>query len=135
VKLSKTQKKLVEKLVSDGIDRERAIEIIQGNIEKEKDDIKKISRRSNIEEELKQKVRSEELKQLGEILDEELKDIVAGLSIRGMNWRSTKETVCDKLRQIYQLTDNKEIKELCVDATIMSKKMTKKLIYYREKEI
>jgi len=44
-------------------------------------------------------------------------------------------TICQKLREIYQKTDDEEIKSLCCIAYAMGKKMHNKLKEYKEKEI
>lgn len=41
-------------------------------------------------------------------------------------------TVCEKLREIYMLTDNEEIKMKCRIAMAMTKKMHQRLKEYRE---
>ena len=43
-------------------------------------------------------------------------------------------TICEKLREIYMLTDNADIKMKCRVAMSMVKKMHNRLKYYREKE-
>ena len=74
------------------------------------------------------------LKELGDFLEDELKGIYSYLPIRGMEFQGKKNTVCDKLRQIYVITDDPKIKELVVEATVMAKKMTKKLLAYRKEK-
>jgi len=72
------------------------------------------------------------LKEIGDLLEEELKGVTSYIPKRGMEFKSKKETICNKLREIYSLTEDKQIKELTVEATLMAKKMTKKLLEYKK---
>ena len=44
-------------------------------------------------------------------------------------------TICEKLREIYMLTDNEDIKLKCRIAMTMSKKMHERLKKYKEESI
>lgn len=71
-----------------------------------------------------------DLKELGDLLEEELKDIKSYLPTRGLNYRSNKRTVCDVFREIYLTTNDNELKQLAIEGTLMAKKMSKRLVQY-----
>jgi len=76
------------------------------------------------------------LKEIGDFLERELKDIkgVVETDLRSDMKQHTKETICNKLREIYMLSNDMKIKELAVESTIMAKKMMKRIVEYYRKE-
>ncbi len=70
------------------------------------------------------------LVEIGTVLEEELKQ-VTGKNVR-MEHHGTKKTVCSIIRSIYDNSESEEIKNLCVEATVLSKKMAARLVEYRK---
>ena len=68
-------------------------------------------------------------------LVEYLKDSPGYLPDNGMGYISNKKTLCNKIREIYIATDDDEIKKLCEEATVMAKKMSKRLQEYYNSRI
>ena len=75
-----------------------------------------------------------ELKEVSDILAEELEGIEVPQTEENLKMDYRKKiTICDKLREIYMAAeDNEEIKMYTIQATIMAKKMVKRLIEYRK---
>jgi len=63
-------------------------------------------------------------------LVEYLKDAPGWLPDKGMSYISSKKTLCNKIREIYIATDDDEIRKKCEEATVMAKKMAKRLQEY-----
>ncbi len=70
------------------------------------------------------------LMEVGSLLEEELKDVV-GKEVK-MEKHGVKRTVCAILRDIYDSSDSEEIKNWCVEATVLSKKMAARLVRYKK---
>ena len=68
--------------------------------------------------------------EVGSLLEEELKDVV-GKEVK-MEKHGVKRTVCAILRDIYDSSDSEEIKNWCVEATVLSKKMAARLVRYKK---
>ena len=68
--------------------------------------------------------------EVGSLLEEELKNVV-GKEVK-MEKHGVKRTVCAILRDIYDSSDSEEIKNWCVEATVLSKKMTASLVRYKK---
>lgn len=84
------------------------------------------------------KEEEEDLEYINAILFSELKDYKdsdVGISRHGMEWTNSKKTtVCSKLREIYVATNDEKIKKLTVEATLLAKKLVKRLIEYRKEK-
>jgi hypothetical protein len=80
----------------------------------------------SIENELLDKKLEEEVVKL----NEELKDFP--ISKINMKAITNRRTFCQILRDIYDKTNDKQIKNWCVEATIQGKKMTRRLLAYRK---
>jgi len=74
------------------------------------------------------------LDNISEFLDNEIKGVNASLPQRGMDTMSGKRSLCNVLIEIYSSTEDQNIKDLATEATMMAKKMTKKLVEYYKKE-
>ncbi|HRS21636.1 MAG TPA: hypothetical protein P5510_07705 [Clostridia bacterium] len=70
------------------------------------------------------------LVEISSLLEEELKDVV-GKEVK-MEKHGVKRTVCAILRDIYDSSDSEEIKNWCVEATVLSKKMAARLVGYKK---
>jgi len=77
-----------------------------------------------------QKEMVKNLMEVGSLLEEELKDVV-GKEVK-MEKHGVKRTVCAILRDIYDSSDSEEIKNWCVEATVLSKKMAARLVRYKK---
>lgn len=51
-----------------------------------------------------------------------------------MNAGASRRTICSILRDIYHKSEDEEIKQWCIDATVKAKKMTRKLVDYKLKK-
>jgi hypothetical protein len=67
------------------------------------------------------------------LLEEELKNLPDKKNIN-MNASSSHRSICSILRDIYHKSEDEEIKNLCIEATIKAKKMTRKLVDYKIKK-
>jgi len=77
-----------------------------------------------------QKEMVKNLVEISSLLEEELKNI-EGKEVK-MEKHGVKRTVCAILRDIYDASDSEEIKNWCVEATVLSKKMASKLVKYKK---
>ena len=91
--------------------------------------------RIKMEEQLKQEELLKDINYLDIVIEDELKDINQELSKRGMEYQSKKETICNKIREIYMETNDPKIKTISIEAMIMAKKMAKKLLEYRKENL
>jgi len=86
----------------------------------------------------------EELEIEGEFLDKELANITgkdkispAGVvrSVTDEERNTKKRWICSILRDIYNHSDNDDVKKYTIEAAIQAKKMTRKLAEYKAKEL
>ena len=76
------------------------------------------------------KVLENELEQETILLEKELKNLKA--KHIDMNASADHRTICSVLRDIYHKSEDQEIKEWCLEATIKAKKMVRKLVEYKK---
>ena len=70
-----------------------------------------------------------ELEEISVLLESELKN---SPTIKpNMNGKASWRTICSVLREIYHNTEDEKVKTLCIEATIQAKKMSRKLLEYR----
>ena len=70
-----------------------------------------------------------ELEEVSYLLEKELKD--SPTINPNINGKASWRTICTVLREIYHKTENEEIKNLSIEATIQAKKMSRKLLENR----